>query len=110
MRLAVDHLCVHPINTRKIVNEVAFGLGHRGQDLYTLVRRHELSKRLFHELDEFSVMPGKGHEFVRIHNVAIRFVNVRIDAKRFSETSVAFRYLALIRTVWGKGSLAPSWS
>jgi hypothetical protein len=112
-----------------IVDEVAFGLGHRRQNLYTLVRRHEpmllqvlvalapdrrstfeyiLSDRLFHQLDEFSVKPGKGHEFVRIHNVAIRFVHVRIDTKRFRETSVALRYLALIRTVWGKGGPAPS--
>lgn len=112
-----------------IVDEAAFGFGHRGQNLYTLVRRHEpmlfhvlvalapgrrsnfeyiLSERLFHQLDEFSVMLGKGHEFVRIHNVAIRFVYVRIDAKRLRETSVALRYLALVRTVWGKGSPAPS--
>lgn len=112
-----------------IMDELAFGLGHRGQNLYTLVRRHEpmlfhilvalapgrrssfeyiLSKSLFHQLDEFSVMPSKGHEFVRIHNVAIRFVHVRIDAKRLRETSVALRYLALVRTVWGKGSPAPS--
>lgn len=112
------------------MNELAFGLRHRGQNLYTLVRRHKpmvfhvsyscscrrlnfeyiLSKRLFHQLDEFSVLPGKGHEFIRIHNVTIRFVHLRIDAKRLRETSIALRYLALIRTVWGKGSLSPSWA
>lgn len=63
-------------------------------------------KCLFHQLDKFSVMPGKGHEFVRIHNVAIRFVDVRIDAKRLRETSVTLRHLALVRTLWGKGGLA----
>lgn len=67
-----------------------------------------LSKRLFYQLDKFYVMPGKGHKFVRINNVAIRLLHLRIDAKRLCETSVALRYLALVRTVWGKGSLAPS--
>jgi hypothetical protein len=66
-----------------------------------------LSKCLFYQLNEFSVMPGKAHEFVRMHNVAIRFVHVRIDAKRLCEASVALRYLALVRTVGGKGSPAP---
>ncbi len=53
-------------------------------------------------------MPGKGHEFVRIHDVAIRFVHVRIDAECLCETSVPLRYLTLIRTVWAKGSLTLS--
>jgi len=149
MRFAVDHLSVHSINTRKlrglrvtlavwevwrethIVHELAFGLRHGGQNLHTLVRRHEprlfhalsalapgkrsdfgyiLSKCLFHQLDKFSVMPGKGHKFVRVHHVANRFVQVRIDAKRLRETSVSLRYFALVRTVWGKRSLAPSWA
>ena len=111
------------------MDELAFGFGHRRENLYALVRRYEpmlfhvldalapgrrssfvyiLGKRLFHQLDKFSVKPGKSHEFVRIHNVVIRFVHVRIDAKRLRKTSVALRYLALIRTVWDKGSLAPS--
>lgn len=147
MRLAVHHLCVHPINTRKLrgsqndncrmeglernsrcgrscawTRALGGELVHSCQTTRTYVisrvscfapgRRlnfeYILSKRLFHQLDEFSIKPSKGHEFVRIHNVAIRFVHVRIDAKRLRETSVALRYLALIRTVWGKGSPAPS--
>ena len=83
---------------------VLVALGRRSDFEYIL------SKRPFHQLDEFSVMPCKGHEFVRIHNVAIRFVDLGIDAKRLCETSVALCYLALVRTLWGKGSLMPSWA
>ena len=85
-----------------VISRVSCFLGRRSDFEYVL------SKRLFHQLDEFSVMPAKGHEFVRIHNVTIRLVDVRIDAKRLCETSVALRYLAVVRTVWGKGSLALS--
>jgi hypothetical protein len=53
-------------------------------------------------------MPGKGHEFVRIHNVAVRFVCVGIDAECLCETSVALCDLTLVRTVRGERSRAPS--
>jgi hypothetical protein len=109
-----------------IVDELAFGLGHGGQNLYPLVRRHEpvvrdmssclcpwctikhiLGKGLLYQLNELSVMPGKGHEFVRIHNVAVRFVCVGIDAECLCETSVALCDLTLVRTVRGESSRAP---
>jgi len=62
MRLAVDHLRVHAVNGCKIMDKLAFGLGHVGKNLYPLVRRHELSKSLLDQLNELSVMPGKGQE------------------------------------------------
>lgn len=64
MRLAVDHLCVHAVNGCKVVDELAFGLGHGGKNLYPLVRRDELSKGLLDQLNELAVMPGKCQELV----------------------------------------------
>jgi len=109
-----------------IVDELAFRLGHGGQNLYPLVRRHEpvfrdmsgclvpgctikhiLGKGLLYQLNELSIMPGKGYEFVRIHNVAVRFVCVGIDAECLCETSVALCDLTFVRTVRGESSRAP---
>ena len=150
MRLTVDHLRVDAVEDCKlkarrlarkspcgkvqsethIVDKLAFGLGHGGQNLNPLVGGHEpalsgnvscpatardvkvkghiLSKGLLHQLDELSVMPGKGHELVRIRNVAVRFVCVRVDAECLRKTTVALCDLAFVRTARGKGSLPPS--
>ena len=72
-------------NRTHIMNKLAFRLRHGGQNLYPLVRRREptfiktlvslssvrqsnfeyiLSKGLLHQINKFSVMPGKSYELV----------------------------------------------